>query len=74
MGKKMKLSLDNLKVQSFVTSLDSKHERNVKGRGCIYGSHWTGFFGCSDACDTGYECGGGGGSNEKASCECELRA
>lgn len=33
MGKKMKLVLDDLKVQSFVTSLDEKNEKLVKAGG-----------------------------------------
>lgn len=31
MGKKMKLVLDDLKVQSFVTALNGNHTQNVKG-------------------------------------------
>ena len=48
MGKKMKLSLDDLKIQSFVTSVDNELGRRVKG-----GDHRTYIFACSDACGTG---------------------
>lgn len=38
MGKKMKLSLDDLKVQSFVTSLDGEKDKLRGGTWSVYGS------------------------------------
>ncbi len=48
MSKKMKLSLDGLRVKSFVTSLDKKAAGNVKG-----GTSWppTGATNCDTICD-----------------------
>lgn len=47
MGKKMKLVLDDLKVKSFVTALEDKHARQLKGGD-------TGF--CTNDCTEGPEC------------------
>ena len=62
MSKKMKLSLDGLRVESFVTSLDKKTAGNVKG-----GTSWispTEVTFCETVCDMSemvhctYFCGG----------------
>ncbi len=58
MGKKTKLSLDDLKVQSFVTSIDENEGRKVKGGYTdppLCNSNFTCNFKCGD---TAYwECG-----------------
>lgn len=50
--KKQKMSLSNLKVQSFVTSMDTKNEHTVKGGGGIYPNftNFNGDGGCVNEC------------------------
>lgn len=48
MSKKMKLSLNELRVQSFVTSLNEEEKKDVLGGG----TYLSGCLYCSEECDT----------------------
>lgn len=41
MEKKPKLKLDDIKVESFITSMDESKSNNIKGMGCNLGTHYT---------------------------------
>lgn len=68
MSKKMRLSLKNLKVQSFVTTLTENSKAGIKGKGdctpeC---TPVTCLIDCTDGCGTG-----GGPTGEVGICYCE---
>jgi len=64
MPKKLKLNMDELKIQSFITALSDEEKRNLKGAGTGVDCDTTGSVcctsnqNCGSICQT--QCGSGG--------------
>lgn len=52
MDKKLKLSLEDLKVQSFVTALSEEEQLLIKGAGVTQGTCSNATAGCTSTCPT----------------------
>ena len=59
MEKKIKLGLEDLKVQSFVTALSEQEQMVIKGAGVTTSSCQPASSGCASTCPTTSRCSGG---------------